>query len=65
MVSVGRLRRFNHMDHYQLNEYTLKLEHRHINGSVSDEILLQLIDDSYLLVWRGMPKSQRELIRHQ
>ena len=129
MASVGRLRRFNHMNHYQLNEYALNkpgtsrrypfdphlpvlfvgekmfallghtndiesinlkgdpeqnwvlreqyqgniipgyhMNKRHwntviLNGTVPDEILLQLIDDSYLLVLRGLPKSERELIQ--
>jgi len=33
-----------------------------LNGSVSDEILLELVDESYLLVWRGLPKTEREQI---
>src|SRR5690554_3215880 len=30
-----------------------------LNGSVPDDVLLQLIDESYLLVWRGLPKTER------
>ncbi|MEX1031312.1 MAG: MmcQ/YjbR family DNA-binding protein [Paenibacillaceae bacterium] len=31
-----------------------------LNGSVPEEILLQLIDESYLLVWRGLPRTARQ-----
>jgi predicted DNA-binding protein (MmcQ/YjbR family) len=33
-----------------------------LNSSVPEELLLQLLDESYLLVWRGLPKAERESI---
>jgi len=37
-----------------------------LDGSLSDEMILSLIDDSYQLVVQGLPKSKRPLpARHQ
>jgi predicted DNA-binding protein (MmcQ/YjbR family) len=33
-----------------------------INGTVPEDVLLQLVEESYLLVWRGLPKSERQQI---
>jgi predicted DNA-binding protein (MmcQ/YjbR family) len=33
-----------------------------LNGTVPDEVILQLLDESYLLVWRGLSKSERQSI---
>lgn len=33
-----------------------------LNGKVPDEVVLQLVDESYHLVWRGLPKSERHFI---
>ena len=32
-----------------------------LNGIVPDAELLRLIDDSYILVWQGLPKREKEL----
>lgn len=33
-----------------------------LNGTVPEDVVLQLLDESYLLVWRGLPKSERQHI---
>lgn len=35
-----------------------------LNGSVPEDILEQLVDESYLLVWRGLTKTEREQFKH-
>ena len=33
-----------------------------LNGGVPDDELLRFVDDSYLLVWKGLTRSEREQI---